>query len=147
PPHRGEDGLVGVLDATEGLVGEDDPEAEGVVGGVALPHGDLVVRAELLRQRREVQPAGAATDDRDPHAPRVGRVFDDRQPSDMTPSLAIARSRKRCSLPVPVRGSTSTNSTRRGYLYGAISAFANSCNSLTFASSPTTPGRRTTYAV
>ena len=33
---------VGVADAAEGLVGEDHAEAEGVVGGVALPDGDLV---------------------------------------------------------------------------------------------------------
>ena len=59
---------VGALDAAEGLVGEDDAEAEGVVGGVALPDGDLVGRVERLHQRGEVEPARAAADDRDPHA-------------------------------------------------------------------------------
>ena len=41
---------VGVLDAAERLVGEHHAEAERVVGGVALPHGDLV----------RGRPAGAA---------------------------------------------------------------------------------------
>jgi hypothetical protein len=50
-------------------------------------------------------------------------------------------------LPVFVRGSASTNSNRRGYLYGAIVALVKSCNSLVFVSSPTTPARNTTYAV
>jgi hypothetical protein len=63
----GADHRVGVLDAAEGLVGEDHAEAEGVVGGVALPDRDPVLRAELLGQRGEVEPAGAATDDSDVH--------------------------------------------------------------------------------
>lgn len=61
----GVDGGVGVLDAAEGLVGEDDTEAEGVVGGVALPEGDLALRAEPLEQCRGVEPAGSAADDGD----------------------------------------------------------------------------------
>jgi hypothetical protein len=66
--HRVVDDGVRVLDAAEGLVGEDHAEAEGVVGGVALPHGDLVARVELLHQRGEVQPTRPAAHDRDPHA-------------------------------------------------------------------------------
>jgi enamine deaminase RidA (YjgF/YER057c/UK114 family) len=58
---------IGVLDAAEGLVGEHDPEAEGVVGGVALGDGDLVPGVELLGERREVQAAGTAAKDRDTH--------------------------------------------------------------------------------
>ena len=62
------DAFVGVLDSAEGLVGEDHAEAEGVVGRVALPDGDLVVRAELFGQGREVQTGRAAADHRDAHA-------------------------------------------------------------------------------
>src|SRR6185437_3465133 len=58
-------GLVGVLDAAQGLVGEHHAEPERVVGRVALPDGDLVLRAELAGQRREVQAAGTAANDRD----------------------------------------------------------------------------------
>ena len=76
--HLREDLRIGVLDAAEGLVAEDHPEAEGVVGGVALPHGDLVRLPgdgrELLRERAEVEAARPATDHRDPHA-RQHRAF------------------------------------------------------------------------
>ena len=41
------DDRVGVLDAAQGLVGEHDAEAEGVVGRVPLPDGDLGVRQQL----------------------------------------------------------------------------------------------------
>ena len=41
--HRRVDRGVRVLDAAERLVAEHDPEAERVVGRVALPHGDLVL--------------------------------------------------------------------------------------------------------
>ncbi|GDY40903.1 hypothetical protein SANT12839_017850 [Streptomyces antimycoticus] len=67
PGHGLRDGGVGVLDAAERLVGEDDAEAERVVGGVAFPDGDLVGGVELFHQGREVQPAGTAADDRDVH--------------------------------------------------------------------------------
>lgn len=70
PVHDG----VGVFDAAEGLVGEDDTEAEGVLGGVALPDGDLAGRVEPLEQGRGVEPAGAAADDRDAPYARPGRV-------------------------------------------------------------------------
>jgi len=65
--HGLEDLEVGVLDAAQGLVGEDHAEAERVVGGVALPDGDVMPGVELFGQRREVQPARAAAQDRDPH--------------------------------------------------------------------------------
>ncbi len=58
---------VGVLDPAERLVGEHDTEAEGVVGGVALPDGDLTALVEALEQRGGVQPAGTAADDGDTH--------------------------------------------------------------------------------
>ncbi|CAM5560489.1 hypothetical protein SVIOM342S_04643 [Streptomyces violaceorubidus] len=44
------DDRVGVFDAAEGLVGEDDAEAEGVVGGVALVDGDLTDGVEALEE-------------------------------------------------------------------------------------------------
>jgi hypothetical protein len=59
---------IGGLERRERLVGEDDPEPERVVVGVALPHGDLVGRVELGQQDGGVQPARSAADDRDPHA-------------------------------------------------------------------------------
>lgn len=61
----GVDGGVGVLDAAEGLVGQDDPEAEGVVGGVALEDGYLAPGVEPFEQDGGVQPAGSAADDGD----------------------------------------------------------------------------------
>ena len=76
--HPGVDRRVGVLDAAERLVAEHHPEAERVVGGVALPDGDLVVGAglpgELLAERAEVEPARPAADHRDPH-PRQHIAF------------------------------------------------------------------------
>jgi hypothetical protein len=67
PVNRG----VGVLDAAESLVGEDDAEPERVVSGVALPDRDLMVGIELLGQGGEVQAAGATPDDGDPHSPNL----------------------------------------------------------------------------
>ncbi len=58
---------VGLGDPVERLVGEDDAEAEGVVGGVPLPDGDLPVRGELLGEGREVQSAGPSSYDCDAH--------------------------------------------------------------------------------
>ena len=69
--HLLEHHRVGVLDPAEGLVAEHDPEAEGVVRRVALPHRDLVSltgrRRQLLGERAEVEPARPAPDHRDPH--------------------------------------------------------------------------------
>ena len=94
---------VGVLDAAERLVGEDNAEPESVVGGVSLPDLDLIVGVQELDQSRQVKPGRPATDDRDVESrlrgPQVG-----------------ARSRNRCSLPVAVRGNASANSMARGYL-------------------------------
>jgi hypothetical protein len=59
------DGRVGVFDAAEGLVGEDHSEAEGVVGGVAFPDGDLAVGGEAFEEGGGVEAAGASADDRD----------------------------------------------------------------------------------
>ncbi len=65
--HAREDLDVGVLDAAQRLVGEDHPEAERVIGRVALEHGDLVAGIELLGQGREIQAAGPAACYRDTH--------------------------------------------------------------------------------
>ena len=46
--HRLVDRRVGMFDTAERLIGEDHAEPEGIVVGVALPHGDLVGRVELL---------------------------------------------------------------------------------------------------
>lgn len=46
--HRPEHLRVGLGDPVEGLVGEDHAEPEGVVGGVALPQGDLRSGANCL---------------------------------------------------------------------------------------------------
>lgn len=56
---------VGVLDASQRLVGKDDPEPKRVVGSVSLPDLDLVLRVEQLDQRRQVEPSRPAADDRD----------------------------------------------------------------------------------
>jgi hypothetical protein len=45
---------VGLLDAAEGLVGEDDAESKGVLGRVLLPDLDAVVRVEELDQGCQV---------------------------------------------------------------------------------------------
>ena len=52
----------------EGFVGKHHAEAEGVVGTIALEHGDLRVRTLLLEQDREVEARRPAADDRDLHA-------------------------------------------------------------------------------
>src|SRR4051812_21969763 len=55
------------LEGGERLVAEDDPEAERVVGRVALVDDHLVRGVEALEEDREIQPARAAARDRDPH--------------------------------------------------------------------------------
>src|SRR5688572_9575218 len=58
-----------------------------------------------------------------------------------------ALSLKRCSLPVSVRGSVSTNSIARGYLYGAITFFTCSCNAFAVSGSFGKSFFSTTYAL
>ena len=62
---------IGRLERGQRLVGEDDAEAERVVGRVALVDHDLVGGVEPLEQDREVEPAGAAARDRDPHGATI----------------------------------------------------------------------------
>ncbi len=68
-------GRVPLPHVVHGGVGEDHAPAEGVVGLVALDHGDVVARIELLHQQPEVQPGGAAPDADDLHAPRASAVL------------------------------------------------------------------------
>jgi hypothetical protein len=96
-----------VLDACERLVGKDDAEPKSVIWSISLPDLDLVARVQQLDQRREIKARRPTTDDRELECRR------------RDPQL-LSRSRNRCSLPVAVRGSASTNSIARGYLYGAI---------------------------
>jgi hypothetical protein len=56
---------VGMLDATESLVGKDDTEPKRVVSGVSFPDLDLVLGVQQLDQRRQVEPRRSAADDRD----------------------------------------------------------------------------------
>ena len=65
--HRLVNRRVGVLDAAQRLIREHHAEPEGVVVSVALPHGDLMARVELLGERREVQSARPAPDNRNLH--------------------------------------------------------------------------------
>jgi hypothetical protein len=58
---------VGGGEGVERGVAEDDAEAEAVVGAVALDHGDAGVGEVALHQDGEVEPGGAAADDRDAH--------------------------------------------------------------------------------
>ena len=58
---------IGGADVGEGLVGEHHPEAEGVVGAVALEHRHPVRRVAEPEQDAEEQPAGAAADADDVH--------------------------------------------------------------------------------
>jgi hypothetical protein len=92
-----EEGGVGVLDPAERLVGEDNAEAERVVGGVPLPDVDLVLRVEQLDERRQVETRGSTADDCDSQS-------------------RDSRSRNLWSFPVAVLGRDSANSTMRGYL-------------------------------
>ncbi len=91
-------------DPAERLVGEHHPEPEGVVGGVALPHGHLVGGVELLHQGGEVEAARASAD----HA-----IFMTGPPKRQVAQLEVLE------LAAGLRGSWSTKRTSRGYLYGA----------------------------
>ncbi len=73
PPQRAVHVRVGVLDAAEGLVGQDDAEAEGVVG--ALRSQTVTSRAGSRRLRRARRRArGAAPDDGGAHGHRPCRL-------------------------------------------------------------------------
>ncbi len=61
---------VRVFYAAEGLVGEDHSEAEGVVGGVAFPDGDLPGGVQAFQQRGGVQPSRSTTHNRHSHGQR-----------------------------------------------------------------------------
>ena len=65
---------IGMLDATERLIREDDTKTEGIVMGVALPHGDRSSRIELLGERRKIQSARPAPDNRNSHVSLVATV-------------------------------------------------------------------------
>ena len=56
---------VRLVDSGQRPVGEDDTEAEGVVGAVALEDGDLDRRVGPPDQGGEEQPAGASPGHRD----------------------------------------------------------------------------------
>lgn len=58
---------IAIGEMGEGVVGENDSPPEGVERAVALDHGDVVPRIELLHQDRVVQPGRPAADARDPH--------------------------------------------------------------------------------
>jgi hypothetical protein len=62
---------VVLLEVVEGRVREDDTEAEGVVGPVALVDRDVRVRPLLLQQDREIKPRWAAADDRRLHVNHI----------------------------------------------------------------------------
>src|SRR5262245_10166073 len=79
--QKGQHGRVALrvvhLEGIERLVGEHDAEAEGVVGAVALEHGDARLRPGLLREDREVEAGRAAADDVNLHStppPRTPRI-------------------------------------------------------------------------
>ena len=55
----------------QGFVGEDHPPPEGVAGGVALEHRDLVGRVAELQADREVEPRGAPAETGDVHGRRL----------------------------------------------------------------------------
>src|SRR6266446_6613571 len=120
-------GGVSMLDAAERLVGKDDPEPESVVCGISLPNLDMVFGVQQLDQRRQIEPRGPATDDRETQSRLRG------------PQL-FSRSRNRCSLPVAVRGKASANSIARGYLYGAIWLLTKSCSVFAGSRPSSAPG-------
>jgi hypothetical protein len=68
-PRDGRVGLgIGLAEVVERGVREDHAEAEGVVGAVALEHGDLVGRVGRLHEDREVEARRSPADRDDLHA-------------------------------------------------------------------------------
>ena len=66
--QRAAEHRIGGVDAVQGGVGKHHAEAERVPGAVALEYGDLTARITALGQQRGQQAAGAAAEDRHPHA-------------------------------------------------------------------------------
>ena len=59
--------VVPLAHVVHGGIGEHDAPAEGVIRLVALDHGDVMGRIELLHQQAEIQAGGAAADADDLH--------------------------------------------------------------------------------
>ena len=86
--------LVGVAERAERVLAEDDAPPERGVRRIPLEDGHVEVAVGLLEQDRQVEPGGAAADDRDPHpetasarrsssatSPLVGRRTSSSQPA------------------------------------------------------------------
>src|SRR6186713_2685099 len=101
----------------------------------SLVPADLAGHEDLATVRRDAVGVSARTRP-------IARLKD---PHVHEGSSAVRR-RKRCSLPVSVFGNAATNSTRRGYLYGAMVAFTWSWMPRAMVSSPLIPGLSTTNA-
>src|SRR5438132_1540260 len=125
---------VRVFDSSERLVREHDPEPERVVCCIPFPDLDPGAPVQKLDQCRQVEPCRPPADDRDVQRTPRGRQL---------PS----RSRKRCNLPVAVRGSSLANSIARGYLYGAIWLLTKSCSVFAGSGPSSAPSRSTTTAL
>ena len=54
-------------EVADGLVGEDDPPAEGVVGAVPLLDHDLGLRVSTLEEERGIEPPGSPSDHQHAH--------------------------------------------------------------------------------
>ena len=79
---------VGLLEAGEGLVAEDDPPAEGVVGLVALDDADLCLREGLLQEDPGVEAPGAAAENSEENSSaRSALEFSESVPPTPGPSL------------------------------------------------------------
>ncbi len=60
-------GRIGVAEVLERLIGEDDAPPEGVVGPIALEHGDPMRGIRALEQEREVETRRSTADRHDLH--------------------------------------------------------------------------------
>src|SRR6185437_12814889 len=90
---------------------------------------ELALRGDAVRKAFRARPAGRLQDlHHGAHFP-------------------VGLSLKRCSVPVSVRGSVSTNSIARGYLYVAMTFFTCSWSVLTMAASRVWPSFTTTNAL
>src|SRR6202011_5076687 len=112
-------------------------------------HGDGRLEVVLGRGRRRLH-----TLDVPFSSMRVARAGPSAKPQT-NPLAAVApflrssawRSSTPRIFPERVLGSSATNSTARGYLYGAVTRLQCSCSSFTSASLGSKPGRRTTNAL